>query len=406
MIDIDLGARGTPETPTVGGTLSIRSLRAHLPPLGIEITRADLAARVQDQDDLTFEGRLCTAGCVTVGGAMERPLQPDWRLDARLDGRRIALSDTPELRAIVTPELELAGDRAGWRLAGLLAVDEAALVASTLPRTAVRPAPETIVHDGAAGSARRRGRGAPLALDIRAQLGDVRFEGFGLEAQLGGTLDLARTAGGRPLVEGTAEIEHGTFRVQWQEFDIERGRLIFTGQPENPSLDIRATRDGEEGQVGLDIAGTANHPVSEVFTDVPMSESEALTQLVTGRSSPDGGTEYNALERLARNIGLQHASQALGRLRTGIGLDELGMDRSGNGNRALVAGERIGNDLLLCYRHGLFDDFTGLELIYGISDRFRLHTKSGSGQSIDLVYEVGPVDAPRPGCRGRGARVR
>lgn len=158
--------------------------------------------------------------------------------------------------------------------------------------------------------------------------------------------------------------------------------------------------------VGLEITGTAIHPVSETFSDPPMSDSELLTQLMMGQSLPDAFGEDDALERLARNIGLQHMLLALERLRTGIGLDELGMDRAGGGNGVLVAGERIGSDLLLCYRHGLFDDFTGLELIYGISDRFRLHTKSGSGQSIDLVYEVGPLDAPRPGCRGRDALVR
>src|SRR5690606_16878689 len=246
----------------------------------------------------------------------------------------------------------------------------------------------------------------PLALDVRAHLGNVRFEGLGLAAELGGTLDLGRTAGGQLLVQGTAEIEQGTFRLQWQEFEIERGLLIFTGQPENPSLDIRATREVEAGHVGLEITGTAIHPVSETFSDPPMSDSELLTQLMMGQSLPDAFGEDDALERLARNIGLQHMLLALERLRTGIGLDELGMDRAGGGNGVLVAGERIGSDLLLCYRHGLFDDFTGLELIYGISDRFRLHTKSGSGQSIDLVYEVGPLDAPRPGCRGRGALVR
>jgi hypothetical protein len=43
---------------------------------------------------------------------------------------------------------------------------------------------------------------------------------------------------------------------------------------------------------------------------------------------------------------------------------------------------------LLRYKHGLFDDFAALELIYRVTDRFRLHTETGTAQSIDLIYEV------------------
>src|SRR5690606_16008059 len=150
IVDVDLSVRGTPAAPILGGTAVIRSLRASLPPLGVEVTGGSLAARAQDLDEVTFEGHLCTEGCLAIDGRLRRPLQRTWRLNAALAGERLLLLDTPEVRANVAPELALAGDRAGWRLTGTLGVDEAGIVASTPPQAAVRPAPETVVHDRAA----------------------------------------------------------------------------------------------------------------------------------------------------------------------------------------------------------------------------------------------------------------
>jgi translocation and assembly module TamB len=71
-----------------------------------------------------------------------------------------------------------------------------------------------------------------------------------------------------------------------------------------------------------------------------------------------------------------------------LGLDELGVDSGGSGdNSALVAGRQLGDDVYLRYKQGLFDDFAGLELIYRITERFRLRTETGTAQSIDLLYE-------------------
>jgi hypothetical protein len=69
-----------------------------------------------------------------------------------------------------------------------------------------------------------------------------------------------------------------------------------------------------------------------------------------------------------------------------------------------VAGKQVGDDFLLRYKHGLFDDFTSIELIYRITENLRLHTESGTAQSIDIIYEVDPtavVPALRDLARGR-----
>src|SRR5690606_22166816 len=82
----------------------------------------------------------------------------------------------------------------------------------------------------------------PLSIAVQASLGDVRFEGLGLQAQLDGTLDVEHSRNGDWIVQGTTTIEEGTFSAYGQTLAIEQGLLVFTGPPNNPQLDIRATR--------------------------------------------------------------------------------------------------------------------------------------------------------------------
>jgi translocation and assembly module TamB len=151
---------------------------------------------------------------------------------------------------------------------------------------------------------------------------------------------------------------------------------------------VRATREVEGATVGLTVSGTLRNPESEVFSMPTLPESEALARLVTGRSLASAGTaDAEAIERAALGLGIRRALPALERIGDNLGLDELGVDSGDGDDSALVAGRQIGEDVYLRYKHGLFDDFAGLELIYRITERFRLRTETGTSQSIDLLYE-------------------
>jgi translocation and assembly module TamB len=192
-------------------------------------------------------------------------------------------------------------------------------------------------------------------------------------------------------VNGTASIEEGTFSAYGQELEIERGDLLFAGPPDNPALDVRATREVEGAIVGLALTGTLREPRSEVFSTPALSESEALARLVTGRSLESAGPQdAEAIERAAIGLGIRRALPALERIGENLGLDELGVESAGDESGAIVAGRQLGEDVYLRYKYGLFDDFAGLELIYRITERFRLRTETGTSQSIDLVYERNP----------------
>lgn len=385
---VNLRATGTPAEPELGGELAVASLGASVPPLGIEISQGRLTARPMGLGALEFDAELCSMGCVELEGSLsvEAETAP-WRITAELTGDSFELADLAELRAVIAPTLSLDATPAAWRVTGGLAIDEGLLAAAAVPRGAVRPAPETVVHGRPAAAEDESP--VPLVFDVDVQLGDVRFEGLGISAELDGSLDIEQTLDGPLLVNGTASIEEGTFSAYSQELIIERGDLIFTGPSDNPALDVRATREVDGATVGLLLTGTLRDPQSEIFSMPTLTESEALARLVTGRSLESAGTaDAQAIERAALGLGIRRALPALERIGENLGLDELGVDSgSGGDDSALVAGRQLGEDVYLRYKQGLFDDFAGLELIYRITERFRLRTETGTSQSIDLLYE-------------------
>ena len=142
-----------------------------------------------------------------------------------------------------------------------------------------------------------------------------------------------------------------------------------------------------------------------------LTESEALARLVTGRSLESAGTaDAEAIERAALGLGIRRALPALARIGSNLGLDELGVGSGSGEDSALVAGRQLGEDVYLRYKHGLFDDFAGFELIYRITERFRLRTETGTSQSIDLLYqrnrqENAPLGETESGFEGAEPRA-
>lgn len=393
-VDASLEISGTPESPNVSGFVSGAELAADLPMLGIAVTDGRASAALDEIasiDTVPFAAELCSMSCARIAGRLSLDDREAWSLIAQVDGDDVLLVDLPELRAVVSPRLDVRASPALATIVGTLSVPEGAIEIDDVPRTAIRPARETVVHGRDAPEDDARRLPIPLAINVDASLGDVRFEGLGLEAELAGTLDVEHSPAGEWFVNGTATIETGTFGAYGQMLTIEQGLLVFTGAPDNPTLDIRATRIVDGSELGLAITGTAENPRSEVFSAAGLSESDAFAQLLTGRSlvELDEG-DPDALERAAIGLGLRRALPTLGRIGSALGLDELGVDAPDAVEGAVVAGRQIGSDVYLRYRHGLFDDFSGLELIYRITERFRLRTQTGTAQSIDVIYEVDP----------------
>lgn len=99
-------------------------------------------------------------------------------------------------------------------------------------------------------------------VDLQVDLGD-RFKvyGHGLEAWLGGVVRLTMDRSGPPRIHGTVPIRCGIWRGFGQDLQIEQGTLRFTGDPQDPVLDIVAWRRNQAVHAGIHVTGQASRPV-------------------------------------------------------------------------------------------------------------------------------------------------
>jgi len=230
--------------------------------------------------------------------------------------------------------------------------------------------------------------------DIMLRLGNnVRFSGFGLEAKLGGNLQLL-SAPSRPVaLTGELRIDEGRYRAYGQNLEIDRGLLIFQQRIDNPGLDIRAVRRIPSAQVvaGVAITGTLQSPEARLTSTPPMEESEIMAWLLTGRGLSGNSETDNAMIAQALAVyGLEKGSGVTEKIGEKVGLDEISVGSNWETtDAALMLGKQISNRLYLRYAIGLFDALSTVMLRYTVSRRVHLEAQSGSDQqSIDLIYQI------------------
>lgn len=257
-----------------------------------------------------------------------------------------------------------------------------ALVAT--PATTARPNP-AIVPD----------------IQIGINLGrNFRLRGYGLDTRLNGTLALQNgsTISAMPLLTGTIQTERGTFRAYGQNLQIARGRITFTGNPANPTLDIAATRPNLDFDVGVQIRGSAQRPLVQLYSDPPMPDSERLSWLVLGRSS-SSVADTALLQQAARALLGGNQRGIGGQLADALGLDEIGFGSGSNtANAADTAGgiasgsvklgKRFGKNAYIAYEKGLDATLGTLSFFYDINRHLKLRGQTGQQSSIDLIYTI------------------
>src|SRR6185369_17621673 len=120
----------------------------------------------------------------------------------------------------------------------------------------------------------------PLALDVqvRMALGDkVQVKVSGIDAQLGGALDLTLLSLDRITSKGEIRVVKGRYRTYGVNLQIERGRLFYAGGTiEQPTLDILALRTIGDVKAGVTVSGSIKAPVTKLYSEPAMPDVDIL----------------------------------------------------------------------------------------------------------------------------------
>ena len=225
-------------------------------------------------------------------------------------------------------------------------------------------------------------------------MGDqVHFVGFGLDLDLTGNLSMEQEVNRPLLANGELSIPSGNYSLYGQRLEIKDGKLLFLGNPLNPALDIRATRQTRIAEVGVYMNGTLSNINAQLYSSPGLPESEILSLLVTGNSFQSGdampGQDGENMLGAIALLGLEKGQGLTSSVSAKLGLDTVAFSGGDNyRDSALGLGKYLSPNLFMRYDIGLFDRENRLTLDYILSERLRLEVETGVSQSVDLTYTV------------------
>ena len=298
------------------------------------------------------EGTISGKGFVNLSSAKGFPLQ----LDLDLDRARVARSEL--IATTATGKLSVTNTPGGD-----------ALVSGTLrlPETRFKIARQTAVEvttlsgirrKTPSGRARVSGDADPVTslpsnwkLDVRLDANDELYvSGMGLESEWKANLHVTGTSGA-PRIAGTMELVRGTLGFAGRSFELETGRLAFTGaSATNPSLRVAAASEVDGTTVRVIIEGTGEKPQVTFSSTPALPQDEIMARILFGNSVAD----LSALQavQLAASLnslrGGTGGLNPLGVLQTAAGIDRLrilGADENTGRGAAVALGQYITNDV-------------------------------------------------------------
>ena len=209
---------------------------------------------------------------------------------------------------------------------------------------------------------------------------------MGLESRLSGKLAVYAAEGEALQASGSIVTEQGILNVYGQRLDVERGMFNFQGPPNDPGLNILALRKGLSVEAGVEVSGTARHPVTRLVSTPNVPDAEKLSWIVLGRVPESGGFDASLLLAAAGNI---IGGSSNGQVSRAIGVDELSLRQKESGdpqNQVVIVGKRLSSRAYLSYEQGLTDPGGVTKFTYTLTRRITIVTRTGIEDAIDLFY--------------------
>lgn len=383
------GRMGAPEyTGEVRGRdLTARNLLAgvHLRDGEVHIRLDGPTARIETLRASAGDGTARLEGGASFGA------EP--RAELRLVADRFALLSRVDRRVTASGQAQVKLDASTVQAEGRFKVDEGLYDISrsdapslsddvVVRRTDEPPASS---QEGARPPVRRN-----VSLNLALDLGErFRLKGRGLDTRLAGDLRLT-TPGGRMTLVGDIRTVDGTYAAYGQKLTIDRGVISFVGTPDNPRLDIEATRPNTDIRVGVAVGGTAQSPRVRLFSEPEMSDTDKLSWLVLGRAPGQlGRTESALLQRAVLALLAGEGDSPTAELSSTLGLDQLSIrqDDAGGVSETIVSlGRQISQRWYVGYERSLNATAGSWQLIYRVAQRFTVRAQAGADNSVDLIW--------------------
>lgn len=414
-LDAKLDIGGSWEVPLIEGKLRLAKAGAYLPTAGIHLKDVQLAARLE-KNLLLIDSFRALSGPGHIEGTALINLA-DWQVigyQGTISGENFQTVYFPELQILSTPKLSFEGTPQKLKLRGELHLPELRIVGAP-SRKAIAPSSDVILE----GRSVPLAKSSPLVLDtqVRILLGEKVFvKVAGIDAQLGGGIDLSLSSLDRITSKGEIKVVKGRYRTYGVNLEIVRGRLFFAGTPiDNPTLDFLALRTIGDVRAGVTVAGTLQKPVTKLYSEPAMPDVDVLAYVVLGHPLGSSGEQASLVNQAAGALLTSGQAEVLQeQIKSHLGLSTLEIQGGVGGTTShmgykplqvtppgaipaeqqpgitetmLTVGKYLTPQLYISYGKSLFTG-SGLFLLrYDIFKQWQIETQTGSESGADLFYK-------------------
>lgn len=389
-----LSVDGTLEAPVFSGSLELDGGRYEYLPLGLvaSIDRLSIAGNDQQIRLDTLEATDDSGGRISSQGAFDLSSRLTFpgRLTIRMQDFQVARLDS--LQGKVSADLVYERSETGDVLKGEVTTGRLnAFLPKELPVSVVElDVVEIGREDDDADSTvpvmnSRQKLGKPTSLDVAIKVPDRFFvEGRGLFSEWRGDLTLGGTTAD-PRLAGDIILRNGFLQFGGKKIDLEQGQLGFRGRRGfDPDLSLSARYVASTIDATMSVSGSLSAPKWTMSSTPELPEDEIMARILIGRSVAElSAIQVAELASAINTLRGSRGTDVLGRLRRGLGLDTLSIERdeeSEEGHTLVSGGKYLRDNIYLELETTPASNEAAARLQVEITKRLAVETEVGLRQ--------------------------
>lgn len=385
QLNVNMSLSGTVKNPALVGKIALDKVSVELPSAGLMLTDMKVNAKGSLDKGIEFNYQAISGKGNLIGGGQFIVKNDTWQMDANLKASNAEVVNLPEAYVVATTDLTISVNPESSQVKGSVTIPEAELAPLQF-NSPVTPSKDVIIITNETPDEEKP---FPTLLDINVALGDkVNISAAGFNSRLTGKLLVTGDTSKIILGTGAIVIKDGKYNAYGQKLTVDNGQILFSGGAiDNPQLDVKAIRTGENFVAGLHVQGAANNPQITLFSEPAMSQDNVLSYIVLGRPLGEASaTDAALLASAATGLGIDGGNQIGERIASTFGLDNVSIAGSGGDDTALQVGKYLSPKLYLGYGIGIFEPVSTVIMRYTLSKIWSLKAESGTESSVDLLY--------------------
>ncbi|MDG6895225.1 translocation/assembly module TamB domain-containing protein [Volucribacter amazonae] len=401
-VNANLHFSGDLQSPLLNGNIQLEQLKLSMIALPVPINNGQLAIQFNGNSS-TLQGMIENQNndrLTLTGSASWRDLER-WTAEVSAKANEFEIDIPNMARLRISPDIQVSATPKLLNLSGEINIPWARMSIEQLPESAVSVSSDEVILDQTPTAQIRIPRqveqptGMLIQSDLKIHIGDnVHLDAYGLKTGLQGVLSVRQEKGNLGLY-GQINLQNGRYSSFGQDLLIRKGQISFSGLPSQPLLNIEAIRNPDVMEdtnvtAGVKVVGLADSPEVTIFSEPSMSQAQALSYLLTGRSLEDSGDagSGNSVGAALLGLGLAKSSKLIGGIGEAFGIQELNLGTQGIGDSSqVVVSGYITPRLQVKYGVGLFNGLAEFTVKYRLMPRLYLQSVSGVNQAFDILYQ-------------------